>query len=163
MKEYILNYYTNFKCIANKCKHTCCAGWEADIDKTTLEGYKTENSAYEWKFLPLRLLFRRRGAERFHLQFSGIVAYHGRHAAFTAHHDALDHGLPADISSLFFLPHRHFFSPAKTYVSAKRAHAVHAARRLASALLSAKHPNVLYNKTAPCRGAVMPFRFRIFS
>ena len=46
MKEYILNYYPNFKCIANKCKHTCCAGWEADIDKTTLEGYKTENSAF---------------------------------------------------------------------------------------------------------------------
>ena len=30
------NYYMNFKCIADKCRHTCCAGWEIEIDDETL-------------------------------------------------------------------------------------------------------------------------------
>ena len=34
------NYYKNFSCIADKCKHSCCIGWEIDIDKDTLEYYK---------------------------------------------------------------------------------------------------------------------------
>lgn len=33
------NYYNNFKCIADKCKHSCCIGWEIDIDDTTLDKY----------------------------------------------------------------------------------------------------------------------------
>ena len=33
------NYYKNFSCIADKCKHSCCIGWEIDIDKDTLEYY----------------------------------------------------------------------------------------------------------------------------
>ncbi len=33
------NYYNDFKCIANKCKHSCCIGWEIDIDASTLEKY----------------------------------------------------------------------------------------------------------------------------
>lgn len=33
------NYYRDFKCIANKCKHSCCIGWEIDIDASTLEKY----------------------------------------------------------------------------------------------------------------------------
>lgn len=33
------NYYNKFKCIANKCKHSCCIGWEIDIDDITLEKY----------------------------------------------------------------------------------------------------------------------------
>ncbi len=33
------NYYKDFKCIANKCKHSCCIGWEIDIDNATLEKY----------------------------------------------------------------------------------------------------------------------------
>ena len=40
MKEYVLNYYPLFKCIAEKCKHTCCAGWEMNIDEQTLTNYK---------------------------------------------------------------------------------------------------------------------------
>ena len=35
------DYYTEFKCIANKCTDTCCAGWEIDIDEDTSEFYKT--------------------------------------------------------------------------------------------------------------------------
>ena len=46
MKEYILNYYPQFKCIASKCKHTCCAGWEMNIDSQTLAVYKKEKSSF---------------------------------------------------------------------------------------------------------------------
>ena len=31
------NYYDKFKCIANRCKHSCCIGWEIDIDEDTME------------------------------------------------------------------------------------------------------------------------------
>lgn len=40
MKTYIPKYYKNFKCIAGDCKHSCCIGWEIDIDNETLEFYK---------------------------------------------------------------------------------------------------------------------------
>ena len=33
------NYYNTFKCIADKCKHSCCIGWEIDVDEATLEKY----------------------------------------------------------------------------------------------------------------------------
>ena len=33
------NYYKNFTCIANRCKHSCCIGWEIDIDHDTMEFY----------------------------------------------------------------------------------------------------------------------------
>ena len=46
MKEYVLNYYPKFKCIAGKCKHTCCAGWEMCIDKESLDAYKNEASGF---------------------------------------------------------------------------------------------------------------------
>ena len=39
MKEVFPNYYKKFKCIADKCKHNCCIGWEIDIDNDTLEFY----------------------------------------------------------------------------------------------------------------------------
>ena len=34
------NYYDKFKCIADKCKHNCCIGWEIDIDDDTFDFYK---------------------------------------------------------------------------------------------------------------------------
>ena len=46
MKEYVLSYYPNFKCVADKCKHTCCAGWEMNIDSESLSVYKKDNSAF---------------------------------------------------------------------------------------------------------------------
>ena len=46
MKEYALNYYPLFKCIADKCKHTCCAGWEMNIDGESLDGYKNDKSPF---------------------------------------------------------------------------------------------------------------------
>ena len=34
------SYYNQFKCIADKCPDTCCAGWAIVIDEKTLESYK---------------------------------------------------------------------------------------------------------------------------
>lgn len=41
MKTYVPNYYKSFKCIADKCKHNCCIGWEIDIDEDTYEYYQS--------------------------------------------------------------------------------------------------------------------------
>ena len=41
MKIYAPDYYKEFSCIADKCKHSCCIGWEIDIDKKSLEIYKS--------------------------------------------------------------------------------------------------------------------------
>lgn len=40
MINYVPHYYKNFKCIASKCRESCCIGWEIDIDDDTLEKYK---------------------------------------------------------------------------------------------------------------------------
>ena len=31
------DYYSAFRCIAGACKHSCCIGWEIDIDEESLE------------------------------------------------------------------------------------------------------------------------------
>ena len=41
MKTIVPDYYPQFRCIAGDCKHSCCIGWEIDIDEDTLERYKT--------------------------------------------------------------------------------------------------------------------------
>jgi lysine-N-methylase len=46
MKEYVLSYYDKFKCIAEKCSHTCCAGWEMCIDKDSLTAYQSDCSNF---------------------------------------------------------------------------------------------------------------------
>ena len=46
MKLYAPTYYKNFKCIADKCEHSCCIGWEIDIDADTLEKYKSLRNGY---------------------------------------------------------------------------------------------------------------------
>ncbi len=33
-------YYKDFKCIASHCRHSCCIGWEIDIDPETARLYK---------------------------------------------------------------------------------------------------------------------------
>ena len=40
MKLNAPDYYKKFKCIAEKCRHSCCIGWEIDIDSDTLEYYE---------------------------------------------------------------------------------------------------------------------------
>ncbi len=39
MKLFAPEYYKKFKCIADKCRHSCCVGWEIDVDGETLEKY----------------------------------------------------------------------------------------------------------------------------
>ena len=39
MKLYAPKYYSEFKCIADKCRHSCCVGWEIDIDGETMQKY----------------------------------------------------------------------------------------------------------------------------
>lgn len=41
MKLIAPDYYNKFSCIADKCRHSCCVGWEIDIDEKTYEYYKT--------------------------------------------------------------------------------------------------------------------------
>lgn len=36
----IPDYYKQFRCIADKCEDTCCAGWQIVIDKKSLKKYK---------------------------------------------------------------------------------------------------------------------------
>ena len=33
------SYYDDFRCIADRCEDTCCAGWEIDIDDETYDKY----------------------------------------------------------------------------------------------------------------------------
>lgn len=40
MVNYVPHYYKDFKCIAGRCRESCCIGWEIDIDDDTLEMYK---------------------------------------------------------------------------------------------------------------------------
>jgi len=39
MKLIAPDYYKEFKCIASDCRHSCCIGWEIDIDEDTLALY----------------------------------------------------------------------------------------------------------------------------
>ncbi len=46
MKLFAPSYYKKFRCIADKCDHSCCVGWEIDIDNNTYEKYKKLESDY---------------------------------------------------------------------------------------------------------------------
>ena len=41
MKIRVPDYYDEFKCIADKCTDTCCAGWQVDVDDKSFAYYKT--------------------------------------------------------------------------------------------------------------------------
>lgn len=41
MKIFVPDYYNNFRCLAGDCKHSCCIGWEVDIDSETLDFYNS--------------------------------------------------------------------------------------------------------------------------
>ncbi len=40
MKLFAPPYYKAFKCIADRCLHSCCVGWEIDIDRASLLRYE---------------------------------------------------------------------------------------------------------------------------
>ena len=46
MKLFAPKYYKDFKCIADKCEHNCCTGWQIDVDTATLKKYKELNGGY---------------------------------------------------------------------------------------------------------------------
>ena len=46
MKLYAPAYYKNFKCIADACEHSCCIGWEIDVDAETLAKYQSLQHGY---------------------------------------------------------------------------------------------------------------------
>lgn len=46
MKLYAPKYYKSFQCIADRCEHSCCIGWEIDVDGETLEKYERLNGGY---------------------------------------------------------------------------------------------------------------------
>lgn len=38
---FVPNYYSRFQCTAAACRHTCCVGWEIDVDGDSLARYDT--------------------------------------------------------------------------------------------------------------------------
>lgn len=44
MKTLKIKGYDKFKCIADKCKFTCCSGWDINIDNKTYEKLSNENT-----------------------------------------------------------------------------------------------------------------------
>lgn len=40
------DYFDEFKCIADKCPDTCCAGWQIVIDEASLKRYEAEASSF---------------------------------------------------------------------------------------------------------------------
>ena len=51
MKLYAPKYYNRFVCIADKCTHSCCVGWEIDIDEDTLQKYRALSCDYAKEIL----------------------------------------------------------------------------------------------------------------
>ena len=43
------DYYKEFKCIADKCESTCCAGWQILVDGESLRRYKNIDSKHNFK------------------------------------------------------------------------------------------------------------------
>ncbi len=39
MRYYEPDFYEDFKCIADRCRHSCCKGWEIDVDEDSLRRY----------------------------------------------------------------------------------------------------------------------------
>ena len=45
------NYYHKFNCIADRCHHNCCIGWEIDIDDATMDYYGRISTDFGKKLL----------------------------------------------------------------------------------------------------------------
>lgn len=46
MKTFAPDYYKSFKCIADRCRRSCCIGWEIYLDDETLEKYEKLGGRY---------------------------------------------------------------------------------------------------------------------
>ncbi|WP_195989145.1 flagellin lysine-N-methylase [Clostridium sp. D53t1_180928_C8] len=47
--------YDNFKCSADKCKFTCCKGWDINVDKNTFNKWKSEENKFNYILQNLKL------------------------------------------------------------------------------------------------------------
>lgn len=45
------DYFHEFKCTADQCQDTCCAGWQIMIDDASIEKYKKIRGDYIWKVM----------------------------------------------------------------------------------------------------------------
>ena len=43
------DYYEEFVCIADRCKDSCCIGWEIDIDEETRDYYLNQEGSFREK------------------------------------------------------------------------------------------------------------------
>ncbi len=50
MKKIGLSCFEGFKCKADKCRDSCCIGWEIDIDQATLEKYRNYKGKLKERF-----------------------------------------------------------------------------------------------------------------
>ena len=51
MKLFAPSYYKNFKCIADKCRHSCCVDWEISVDGRSLERYRSSDISLKGEIL----------------------------------------------------------------------------------------------------------------
>ena len=51
MKTIIPDFYNRFECKASDCKHSCCKGWEIDIDEDSYEYYQSLDTEFGRKIL----------------------------------------------------------------------------------------------------------------
>ena len=42
------DYFLDFECIADRCKHSCCRGWDIYIDSESLKKYRTDMGECGW-------------------------------------------------------------------------------------------------------------------
>lgn len=49
MKIIAPDYFLDFSCLAGKCQHSCCVGWDIGIDRDTAEKYKSMHGPLEKK------------------------------------------------------------------------------------------------------------------
>lgn len=49
MKVIAPKYFSQFKCLASNCSHSCCIGWEIDVDDKTLSKYENSQFGYARK------------------------------------------------------------------------------------------------------------------
>lgn len=47
MKTVTPSYYKKFRCIGSECKHSCCIGWEIDIDSDTMKKYENVGGVFK--------------------------------------------------------------------------------------------------------------------
>ncbi len=71
MKVRIPDYYEEFKCIADKCTDTCCAGWEVDVDDDSFLYYKTIKGEFGKRLKSVMIKGRGSSEGRFRIKADG--------------------------------------------------------------------------------------------